>query len=255
MLWRLLLTPPATGPHNMAVDEALLDRARHTGEGVVRIYSWSRPTISFGRNQRARGAYDATRATAAGLDVVRRITGGRALVHHREITYSVTAPVQDDDLRASYARINALLVDALARIGAAAAIAGRSDRLPAPGSAPCFELPAEGELVHEGRKLVGSAQVRESGAWLQHGSLLVHDDQPRLRDAAIRELLPISPAATLSDALGRGVPPAEFAAALFGAVRDHWDPAARELEIDGVLADRARELEERYASPEWTWRA
>lgn len=255
MLWRLLLTPPATGPLNMAIDEALLDRARATGEGVVRVYSWSRPTISFGRNQRACGAYDPARAAAAGLDVVRRITGGRALVHHREITYSVTAPVEDEDLRTSYAGINALLVDALARIGVAAVVAGRTERLPPPGSAPCFERPAEGELVHAGRKLVGSAQVRDHGVWLQHGSLLVHDDQVRLRDAAVDELPPISPAATLSEALCREVPPAEFASALFGAVRDRWDPAAREIMIDDGLADRARALTVRYATPEWTWRA
>jgi lipoate-protein ligase A len=255
MLWHLLLTPPATGPLNMAIDEALLDRARATGEGVVRVYSWSRPTISFGRNQRACGAYDPARATAAGLDVVRRITGGRALLHHREITYSVTAPVQDDDLRTSYTRINALLVDALARIGVAAVVAGRTERLPPPGSAPCFELPAEGELVHAGRKLVGSAQVRDQGAWLQHGSLLVHDDQLRLRDAAVHELPPIPPAATLHDALCREVQPAEFATALFGAVRNGWDAAAREMVIDDGLADRARALADRYAAPEWTWRA
>jgi lipoate-protein ligase A len=255
MLWRLLLTPPSTGPRNMAIDEALLDRARETGEGVVRVYSWIRPTISLGRNQRARGAYDPARAAEGGLDVVRRITGGRALVHHREITYSVSATVQDgDDLRTSYARINTLLVDALGRLGVVATIAGRTDRLPPPGSAPCFELPVEGELIHAGRKLVGSAQVRERGAWLQHGSLLVHDDQRRLRDASAHAVMPLAPAATLSEALCRDVTPPEFAAALFGAVRDAWDPAARVLEIDGELAGRAHELETRYASPEWTWR-
>jgi lipoate-protein ligase A len=191
----------------MAIDEALLDRARETGEGVVRVYSWLRPTISFGRNQRVRGAYDPARAAEAGLDVVRRMTGGRALVHHREITYSVGAPAHDgDDLRASYARINALLVDALRQLGVDVLIAGRSDRLPPPGSAPCFERPAEGELVHAGRKLVGSAQVRERGAWLQHGSLLVHDDQHRLGEASANGALPLEPGYP-HEALRRDVTP------------------------------------------------
>lgn len=255
MPWRLLLTPAATGPWNMAIDEALLDRARATGEGVVRVYSWIRPTISLGRNQRARGAYDAARAAEAGLDVVRRITGGRALAHHREITYSVTSPVlDDDDLRASYVRINALLVDALGRLGVDVIVAGRTDRLPPPGSAPCFELPAEGELVCAGRKLVGSAQVRERGAWLQHGSILVHDDQHLLRHASTSGAIALSPAATLSEALGRDVAPPEFAAALFSAVRDSWDPAAHALDVAAVMSERVQALEGRYADPVWTWR-
>lgn len=255
MTWRLLLTAPASGAQNMALDEALLDRARTTGEGVVRVYSWAHPTISFGRNQRARAAYDPARASKAGLDVVRRITGGRALVHHREITYSITAPVRvDQDLRTSYAHINALLVNALARQGLAVTIAGRTDRLPPPGSAPCFELPAEGELMYNGRKLVGSAQVRDDGAWLQHGSLLVHDDQCRLLDASTNASLPLAGAATLGEALQRDVGPAEFASALFGAVRKTWDATATELTLDGSLAERACEHEARYASAEWTWR-
>lgn len=82
----------------------------------------------------------------------------------------------------------------------------------------------------------------------------MHDDQHRLRDASARDVIPLAPAATLSDALCRDVTPSEFAAALFRAVRDTWDPAARDLEVDGELAGRARELEMRYASSEWTWR-
>jgi lipoate-protein ligase A len=167
MTWRILLTPPAPGVRNMALDEALLHRARQTGEGVVRVYSWSQPTISFGRHQRTRGAYDAARAARAGLAVVRRLTGGRALVHDREITYSVTAPDRPgEDLRSSYRDVNALLAASLARLGVPVGVAGRGPRLAAPALAPCFELPAEGELTWGGRKLVGSAQVRVAAARL-----------------------------------------------------------------------------------------
>ena len=256
MTWRLLLTQPADGVKNMAIDEALLERARSTGEGVVRVYSWTRPTISFGRNQRARGAYDPSRAAQAQLDVVRRVTGGRALVHHREITYSVTAPVRDgEDLRASYAKINALLVDALSRMGVPVAVAGRTDRLAPPGAAPCFELPAKGELIYDGRKLVGSAQVRNEGAWLQHGSVLIRNDQHLLREAAVGDSVPLADAATLAEVLERDVTPEEFALALFGAVCDRWDVNASEITIDGAVAERAQALEARYADAEWTWRA
>src|SRR5512139_2874749 len=95
MRWGFLHTPPLDGVANMAIDEALLARARDTGEGVVRVYGWSAPTLSLGRNQVARGAWDRERAGTLGLPIVRRLTGGRALLHHREITYSVTAPTAD----------------------------------------------------------------------------------------------------------------------------------------------------------------
>src|SRR5574338_791147 len=112
MDWRLLLTPPLGGVENMALDEARMERARSSRETVFRVYSWTQPTLSFGRNQTARGAYSPERADERGVAVVRRLTGGRALLHHREVTYSVTAPlVLGASLRESYGRINRLLVD------------------------------------------------------------------------------------------------------------------------------------------------
>src|SRR5205814_871858 len=123
--WRLLVTQPLGGAENMAVDEALMERARSTGEWLLRVYSWARPTISLGRNQTARDRYNLARIRSEGLDVVRRPTGGRAILHAREITYSVTAPVVDaGDLRASYSRINRLLLSGLVRSGVQAELAG-----------------------------------------------------------------------------------------------------------------------------------
>src|SRR3954471_182370 len=116
--WRLLLSPPLGGPENMALDEALMARARRSGETVLRVYGWSSPTLSLGRNQRARGIYLADELERRGIGVVRRPTGGRALLHHREITYSVTAPcAHDGGLVAEYRRINLLLGSALGALG------------------------------------------------------------------------------------------------------------------------------------------
>src|SRR5437762_2701634 len=110
-MWRLLRTLPASGAFNMALDEALMVYARETGSWVLRVYSWSSPTLSLGRHQKARGGYDLTRLAEHRIDVVRRPTGGRAILHDREITYSVTGPVADaGDLHESYARINRLLI-------------------------------------------------------------------------------------------------------------------------------------------------
>lgn len=240
----------------MALDEALLERARRTGESVLRAYSWARPTLSLGRHQLARGAFSAERASRMGVDLVRRLTGGRALLHHREVTYSVTAPLgPDDSLRSWYAGINAMLLHALRDLGVSATLAPRAGQMPPPASAPCFELPAEGEIMVAGRKLVGSALVRDNGALLQHGSILIADDQAMIAMLATTPLADVMPAATLHDALGRTPEVREVAMALFEAARPAAGLPIPVLELDDATRDlAARIARDRYASDGWTWR-
>jgi lipoate-protein ligase A len=253
--WRLLVTPPASGAENMALDEALMDRARQTGEWVLRVYSWNAPTISLGRNQSARGRYDLDRVRKLGVDVVRRPTGGRAILHDREITYSVTAPVRDaGDLRESYDRINRLLLAALHSLGVAATVATPAARSSAPSMTPCFSEPAEGELTVDGRKLAGSAQWRSGDALLQHGSILVADDQSVLATLALGEAREIPAPATLTDALGAAPLLADVVSALADAVRTLEDGNAQPLRLDDELRAGASALVVRYVDDAWTWR-
>src|SRR5258705_8891998 len=159
--WRLLITPPRSGAENMARDTALQARAARTGETVFSIYSWSRPTLSFGRNQPASGLYDVGKIRGAGIDVVRRPTGGRAILHHREVTYSVTAPAKDAaPLRETYSRINLILQIGLRQLGVSVEPASPSQRTWAPNGRPCFGPPGRGELGATGSKRVRSAQRR-----------------------------------------------------------------------------------------------
>jgi lipoate-protein ligase A len=250
-----MVTQPASGAENMALDEALMDRARETGEWVLRVYSWHEPTISLGRNQSARGRYDLDRVRDLGLGVVRRPTGGRAILHDREITYSVTAPVGDaGDLRESYNRINRLLLSALRSLGVAATVASPSARSASPGMVPCFDEPASGELTLDGRKLAGSAQWRSEGALLQHGSILVADDQSLLATLALDGPQTIAAPATLTDALGAAPELSDVARALADAVRNLEDANARDLTPDEKLRARASALVVRYVDDAWTWR-
>ncbi len=240
------------GAGQMALDAGLMDRARDTGEAVLRVYAWSRPTLSFGRHESVCGRFTAEALDRAAVGAVRRPTGGRVLFHDREVTYSVTAPATaGDTLGASYGRINDLLLDALARLGVSAAVAptGRATR---PGGSACFAEPSAGEIVVGGRKLVGSAQLRERGALLQHGSILVGDDQSRIADLAVGPVTPALPAATLAESLGR--------TPSYGEVRDALLAALRAMMGD-VMALGASETarfatphRERFASAEWTWR-
>lgn len=254
--WRLLFVPPRDGPENMARDVALLNLSRSTGECVFSIYSWLAPTLSLGRNQTAKGLYDTALIAAEAIDVVRRPTGGRAILHDHEITYGVTGPdAFADTLPAAYEQINELLRSGLRSLGVPAQLATPDSSAPLPGLSPCFAEPVKGELIALGKKLVGSAQYRENGAFLQHGSILVENDQDRLAQLTLKEGLaePESSPATLSELLGRTVTPRDMADVLFDAVRKHQDCDASPLD-EAEIRSAALLLRPKFVDPLWTWR-
>jgi lipoyl(octanoyl) transferase len=260
----------------MALDHALMRRAAATGEAVLRVYSWRAPTLSLGRHQPAMGLYDIDVIRAAGIDIVRRPTGGRAVLHHREVTYSITAPTPgrgsgDNRLRARdlYASINALLVEALRQLGVPAMLApplprptergaaGEPEGPPRPSAHPCFDVATEGEVIVGGRKLVGSAQRRDPDAVLQHGSILIADDQERLGAVSRAPVVP-APVATLSQLLDREPSVAEVAAVLRDALDSTLLRAGSEA-VDPYTDDpatlaAAAVFRTQYARDAWTWR-
>jgi lipoyl(octanoyl) transferase len=240
----------------MARDVALQDHSRKTGECVFSLYSWSRPTLSLGRNQTAKGLYDTARIEREGIDIVRRPTGGRAILHDREITYSVTGPdAFASTLSEAYDRINAILLKALRSIGAPVGIAAPQSPAPKPDQSPCFAEPVKGELVADGRKLVGSAQYREGGAFLQHGSILIANDQGRLSELTLgieKSRVESSPA-TLSELLSEPVTADKMAEAMFTAVRELHDPGAIPMREEEIR-DEALRLRPKFTDSLWTWR-
>lgn len=184
-IWRLITDSPADGAWNMAADDALL---RAVGAGgsppTLRLYGWQPACLSLGYGQRA-SHVDRGRLRALGWGLVRRPTGGGAILHCDELTYSVTIPL--DHLLAaggiveSYRRLSAALAAAVSAFG----LQPRADRLEgaAARTVVCFETPSHYELTVGGRKLVGSAQARRHGGLLQHGTLPLHGDLARICDA------------------------------------------------------------------------
>ena len=251
----------------MAVDHALA-ACLNPGEAVLRIYRWSCLTVSFGRNEPARNRYDPAVGRRAGVEFVRRPTGGRAVLHDRELTYAVVLPRPPrGSLRETYRLINRGLVEALRSLGVPALMSDGRGSPTGLDSGPCFDEPARGEITLAGRKLVGSAQARLEGAILQHGSLLIGPGQDRLlglistpacgTGAHAREierragaqgpisleevLCPAPPWSHLVDAVISG---------LSGVAGGDWHRG----ELTEAERDGSMELAARYASAEWTWR-
>ena len=239
----------------MAVDHALLLHAARTGEGVLRTYSWSPRTLSLGRNQRATGAFDPLRAAERGVGVVRRPTGGRAILHARDCTFSLAAPVAAN---ASVARVSvttaAWLCAALATLGLDVEAASAPVRRAAPEDSSCFAEPARGELAWRGRKIAGVAQWREGGALLQQGSILVDDDQSTLGDLRLAPLPAVAHPATMREALGRAPSTAEFTSALADALAHLSGDAPVCLAPDDPAAQPGPALMRLYRDDGWTWR-
>ena len=241
----------------MAVDESLLAGAR-AGRVTLRLYGWDPGCLSFGRNQTARGRYDGGRASRHGFDVVRRPTGGRSVFHHREITYSVTAPANAwGGLREAYLKINRALAAGLRDLGAPADIVPRKGAAvsPRPTVRACFRDPLPGEVVAGGRKLIGSAQWRDGEALLQHGSLLLHNDQSVVEELRIGGPGPMEvPATGLADVLDPLPGPADIAEALIASFARELGMEATREDLSAAEARDARSIQDRYTDDAWTWR-
>ncbi|MDX2140344.1 MAG: lipoate--protein ligase family protein [Chloroflexota bacterium] len=265
--WRLIGDSPAIGAYNMAVDEAILRRVA-AGEQppTLRLYAWHPPCLSLGYGQRAREV-DFERLAARGWNCVRRMTGGRAILHTDELTYSLTLPLAhplaQQDVVESYRQISEALLSALRALGAQPA----ADKLAegVKSSDPvCFETPSHYEITVDGRKLVGSAQARKHGGLLQHGTLPLTGDIARICDVLvyIDEAARVaakthirSRALTLADALGRSVSWGEVAETVAVAFRETF---AIELE-QTLLSDEEQQAaaiiaRDVYGAEDWTFR-
>ncbi len=243
--WEALSSPPLSGAGNMGTDLALLGHAARTGRAVLRTYAWERPTVSFGRNEPVRGTWDVDAMRAAGCDVVRRPTGGRALLHEHEVTWSVTLPLDPRvPWRRMYDAVNRRLLHALRALGVPAMLHdARGTRAPVPDGSHCFAAPSAGELVVAHGKVAGSAVWRADGGYLQHGSILLRDTQARLDAFRFGGGETISP--VMGHEAGGGVAPwlssadeRAMAALVIAALHDAWGIADDARAADG----RAREI-------------
>jgi lipoate-protein ligase A len=247
---------PRPGWANMAIDQTLLDRAEQAGENWLRLYQWQPHCLSFGRHEPAVRRYDVDRIREMGLDTVRRPTGGRAVWHCQELTYSVAAPAARlGSLRAAYLEIHRVLAAALRELGTAASLAPLRGPSPVDAGA-CFARAAGGEVLVGGRKVVGSAQLRHDRALLQHGSILLEDDQSivvHLTRGATTDQGSGPPAIPLAVLLGRRLGTRELAEVIVRAAAARWRGVWKRISEPGPLLNAAAMHFAQFQSSAWTW--
>ena len=266
--WRLIQSGSQHGALNMAIDEALLESV---GAGnsppTLRLYGWEPGCLSLGLAQPV-GDIDRLALEAHGWDLVRRPTGGKAILHVDELTYAIIAPAGHPALRGgvltSYRRLSRGLTAGLARLGLEV---DQPSARPSPGEAQnpiCFEAPSAYEITGQGKKLLGSAQLRRKDAILQHGTLPLTGDisricltlryqDPQSRRISRERLL--ARAATVETLLNRIVGWDEAAQALKLGFEGAFGWTFKSTDLTDVEHARAHELElSRYSSPAWIGR-
>jgi len=249
----------------MAVDEAILEHVECEDVlPTLRLYAWDPPCLSLGRAQ-PYADVDLIRLESHGWDVVRRMTGGRAILHTDELTYSVTGPISEPNLAGSllesYNRLAGALLAAVQDLGLLVEMkADKADNgVPNP---VCFEVPSTYEITVGGKKLIGSAQARRKDGVLQHGSLpltgdltricqaLVFPDEPA-REAAMHRLL--ARATTIESVLGQAVAWETAAQAFVRAFEAQLGLHLEAGELSKPELARAEKLvSEKYVHPSWT---
>lgn len=254
----------------MAVDEAIAEAAAAGAvPPTLRFYRWQLPTVSIGRFQKLADV-DETGIAALGYDLVRRATGGRAILHVDELTYSVAGPIAEPHMSGgvmdAYMRFSNALLSGLTSLGLRAEKAGARARVGRELSAACFEMPSAYEITAGGRKLMGSAQSRRKGYVLQHGSLplwgdvtrlvevlsLTFDAKERLRRQLRRQAITLAEALKLppdSERLDFLRVAAAMADGFASALDQSLEPGA--LSAD-ELRRSAKLIRIRYADPAWT---
>ena len=257
--WRVLVTPAAEGAYNMAVDEAVLEAvSREQAPPTLRFYSWNPACLSLGYNQKVGESCDLDEVGRLGYTMVRRRTGGRAVLHKDELTYSVIADnlqFGEGSVLDIYMMISSALSEGLRSFGVEADLVPAYSDKGKEKSAACFDVPSSFEVAYKGRKLVGSAQFRSGRHFLQHGSILLSVDVDELISVCalprtMRQRL-IEGIATVDEAANRKVEASELIPHIIRAFEGLTSSPLHESGLTKTEAARADELIGKYRGDEW----
>ncbi|ALS76132.1 octanoyltransferase [Planococcus rifietoensis] len=265
--WGYMESGLCTPAYNMAMDEALMNWQRKTGmKPVLRFYGWSPAGISVGFFQKLNGSIDLERAAQMGIPLVRRQTGGKAVLHDQELTYSVVIPEHHPSMpksvKEAYLVISLGLLEGYRNLGIQAQLA--AEKKPSKeSSAVCFEEPSWHELTVEGRKAAGSAQTRKQGIILQHGSIPLQLDENRLFELFVYPSEAVKErarqafrtrAVAINELIGEPASMEEVQQAFKSGFETGLGIRLEKFEPPAELLEDVRVLEAKYASEEWNHR-
>ena len=271
--WNFINTGSHDPYYNMAMDEALLNFvSRGEIDPVVRFYTWNPATLSVGYFQRLKKEIDIDKVKEKGFGLVRRQTGGRGVLHDKELTYSVIVPESHPNMPSTiteaYRVISEGLLEGFKLLGFDAYFAiprskEEREKLKQPRSAVCFDAPSWYELVVEGRKIAGSAQTRQKGVILQHGSLLQDVDIDELFDMFIfkndrlKEKMKkafVDKAVAINDISDRHISIEEMEKAFEEGFKKGLNIEFKPLSLTENQLAEVKVLEEKYHSEEWLYK-
>jgi len=267
--WRLIITSPNNGAWNMALDEAIFNTtAKKIQPPTLRLYAWSPYCLSLGYAQNI-GEVNQEALTAEGWDLVRRPTGGRAILHADELTYSVCAPLSNPHIQGgvieSYRRLSNILLLALGKLEVIADSKPKNNEEKHLAKDPvCFQYPSDYEITYNRKKIIGSAQARKANALLQHGSIPLTGDITRIlkvlnfdseekRNETRKKL--IARASTLEEVTGIEISPEEATKAIIEAFEERlYIKFIQESVSDLEFSETQKLIKDKYAHPRWTER-
>jgi len=257
--WFLLFEPePLPGSWNMAVDEFLFEQAQQQPATFVHFYTWLKPTASLGCSQEASRVVNLEECQRRGVEVVRRMTGGKMVLHHLEVTYSVAsgeADVFGSTLEDSYRLISEALMKGLELMGLKPSLASATSAAYARSNLPCFAYPARNEVEIAGKKIIGSAQKRAGRYFIQHGSIPLVSELELLM--AISFGLPPARQASLtsiSAELGQAISYQQAVDYFIQGFKSYFGLEFKPLVLDRAGLGQIKKIESvKYANPDWTF--
>lgn len=272
-IWNFINTGSKNPYYNMAMDEALLNFvSRGEIDPVIRFYTWNPATLSIGYFQRLQKEIDIDKVKEKGYGLVRRQTGGRGVLHDKELTYSVIVPESHPNMPSTvteaYKIISQGLLEGFKNLGFETYFAiprskEERDKLKQPRSSVCFNAPSWYELVVEGRKIAGSAQTRQKGVILQHGSILQDIDIDDLFDmfkfknerlkAKMKENF-VQKAVAINDISNQHITLNEMENAFEAGFKKGLNIDFKPLELTKKQLEEVQELEDKYRSEAWMYR-
>ena len=257
--WDLIIDEtPLNGSWNMAVDELLFQSLTDEPQTFLRFYSWKNPTVSLGYSQKAPEVADVEFCKKNGIDIVRRMTGGKLVLHHKEVTYSLASSDTDvftTTLNDSYRHISEALMTGLKKMGLAPSLASPAPQEYVRGNLPCFSYPSRNEVEVQGKKIIGSAQKRVGPKFLQHGSIPLEEDDDLLTSISLLEganeqIRMIS----LTEALGRPINFSQAVEIFTQGIEGYFGVWLNKINLGDNEKETIRQIQkDKYGNPTWTF--